>query len=94
MKPQPKMLFVFLTLMLAINLACAGVAAAPTATLQLRQQRSRQKPRHPLKSLHLQQCQQKQLLNWTRKFTTIPPEPFRTIPPWAGISKKQIMMPI
>ncbi len=32
MKPQPKMLFAFLTLMLAINLACAGLAAAPTAT--------------------------------------------------------------
>ena len=32
MKSQPKMLFVFLTLTLAINQACAGLAAAPTAT--------------------------------------------------------------
>lgn len=32
MKPQPKILFIFLALMLAVNLACAGLAAAPTAT--------------------------------------------------------------
>lgn len=32
MRPQTKMLFVFLSLLLAANLACAGLAAAPTAT--------------------------------------------------------------
>lgn len=32
MKPRNQMLFIFPVLMLAVNLACAGLAAAPTAT--------------------------------------------------------------
>ena len=32
MKPQPKTLYALLTILLAVNLACAGLAAVPTAT--------------------------------------------------------------